>query len=351
VYKGNQPIFVVEIDLYTKVTDLIVSTKIPEHTSVVIVGAGPVGLSCSLALRVKNIPHVVLDRGSRLNHIRLWPQQSVFFSTADKISIGGYPFATAQPHPTREEALRYYNGLITQLHLPVIPYVQMDSIQPASDGYQVSTNKGNIHAKRVVIATGYLGQPRRVGVLGEDLPHVTHFPDDVLRYAGMQVVVVGGSHSAADISLACYRAGAAVTLIHRRATLSDRLKYWIKPDLENRIKEGSIRAFFLSAVDAIHDQTINIRNLNTNKVQTLPADFVLLMTGFMPDVALLQRCGIEVDRTTLLPSINPDTYETNMPGVYLAGSVMGGKKVGSLFIENGRYHADVIAAHIDSQLG
>lgn len=315
----------------------------------VIVGSGPVGLACSLALQKKNIPHVVLEKGSRIDHMRRWPQQTVFFSTADKVSIGQHPFPAAQPHPTREEALRYYNSLIDQLQMPVYPYVTVEAVEPADNCFRIKTDKGDITADRVIVATGYFSQPRRVGVVGEDLPHVTHYPDDVMRYAGTQVAVIGGSHSAADISLACYRAGAQVTIIHRRATFSDRLKYWVKPDLENRIKEGSIKAYFLSAVDKIDHGTISIRNLNTNTVQVLPADFVLLMTGYLPDTALLQRCGIRVDKTTLLPAINPDTFETNVPGFYLAGSVMGGKKVGSLFIENGRYHADVIAEHIAMQ--
>lgn len=316
---------------------------------IIIVGSGPVGLACSLEARNRGLEHVVLEKGGVNENMRRWPLYMTFFSTAEKVSIGDIPFPTLHHRPTREEGLTYYNAIVQQLGLPVKTYQPVEHIEPLGNGFQVNTPDASYLAKKVIIATGYYDQPNRLDIPGEELPHVSHYLDDIFRFAGTKVVVVGGSHSATDAALNLYRVGAKVTLVHRRAKLADKLKYWVKPDLENRIKEGSIQALMNTGLDRVTAKEVYLRNLNTNKVTTMPADFVLLMTGYRPDVELLSRAGINIKKDAV-PEHDPTTFETNVGGLYVAGSITAGKHVSKIFIENGREHAKVIVEHLSQHL-
>lgn len=316
---------------------------------IIIVGSGPVGLACSLEARKRGLSHLVLEKGGINENMRRWPLYMTFFSTAEKVSIGDIPFPTLQHRPTREEGLTYYNAIVQQLGLPVKTYAPVEHIEPLQGTFRVNTPKESFVARKVILATGYYDHPNRLEIPGEDLPHVSHYLDDVFRYAGSKVLVVGGSHSATDAALNLYRIGAQVTLVHRRAQVADKLKYWVKPDLDNRIKEGAIKALLNTGLDRITASLAYLRNLNTNKVSSLPADFVFLMTGYRPDVGLLRNAGIDITKDAV-PVHDPTTYETNVKGLYVAGSVTAGKHVSKIFIENGREHAKVVVEHLSQHV-
>lgn len=316
---------------------------------VIIVGSGPVGLACSIEARKKGLRQLVLEKGSINDNMRRWPLYMTFFSTAEKVSIGDYPFPTMHARPTREEGLAYYNTLVQELGLPVKTYTPVTHIARKEEGFEVQTPKGSFTSHTVIMATGYYDHPNRLQIPGEDQPHVSHYLDDVFKYAGNRVLVVGGSHSATDAAMSLYRVGAQVTLVHRRPKLSEKLKYWIRPDLENRIKEGKIKAYLNTTLEEIDGYTAVLRNLNTNRESKVPVDFVFLMTGYRPDVQLLEAIGVKMDRDWI-PDYHPDTFESNIPGLYLAGSITAGKHVSRIFIENGREHARIVVEHLATQL-
>lgn len=315
----------------------------------IIIGSGPVGLACSIAAKNKGLRHLILEKGSVNDNMRRWPLYMTFFSTAEKVSIGGIPFPTLHARPTREEGLSYYNAIVQQLALPVQTYAPVQHIEALDGFFQVNTPASTFQAKKVIIATGYYDQPNKLGIPGEDLPHVSHYLDDVFRFSNTKVVVVGGSHSATDAALQLYRVGASVTLVHRRAQLAEKLKYWVKPDLENRIKEGLIHARMNTGLDKVTTERVYLRNLNTNQVASLATDFVLIMTGYRPDVALLKSAGIHINKDAV-PHFDPTTFETNISGLYVAGSITAGRRVSKIFIENGREHAGAIMTHLVANL-
>ena len=312
---------------------------------VVIIGAGPVGLACGIEAKRLGLRCVVVDKGALVNSLLGYPINMEFFSTPELLEIGGYPFPTLRYKPSRQETLEYYRRVAQEEGLSLRLYERVLSVHGEDGSFAVETEKGVIDARKVVVATGFFDVPNRLNVPGEDLPKVSHYYREAYPYVGQRVAVIGAKNSAAKVALECYRHGAEVSLIHRGSALSDRIKYWIRPDLENRIREGSIRAFLSSTVLRIEPDQIVVDGPAGHKV--IGNDFVLAMTGYRPDYAFLEGLGIEIgtdeDRT---PRHDPETFETNRPGMYLAGTVCGGLRTSRWFIENGRFHAGQIMGHI-----
>ncbi len=312
---------------------------------VLVIGAGPVGLACAIAARRQGLTARLVEKGALVNSLLGYPTHMEFFSTPELIEIGGHPFSTQRYKPTREEAIAYYGGVARTERLDVRLYETVLGVEGERDRFTVSSDKGSHSCRRVVVATGFFDIPNRLGLAGEEPPRVVHYYKEPYPYTGQRVTVVGGKNSAAKAALDCYRNGAEVTLIHRRPELSGRIKYWIRPDLENRIKEGSIRALFGSTVTAIEPGRLSLAT--PDGPRTIGNDFVLAMTGYRPSYPFLDSLGIAIgDDDARTPVYDPVSFETARPGVYLAGTVCGGLHTGRWFIENGRHHAEQIARHV-----
>jgi thioredoxin reductase (NADPH) len=312
---------------------------------VIVIGAGPVGLACAIEARREGLRPLVIDKGALVNSIVGYPARMEFFSTPELIEIGGYPFPIQGYKPTREEAVEYYRGVAAQEKLDIRLYERVEQVAGAAGDFTVRTDRGEHRARNVVVSIGFFDLPNPLRVPGEHLPKVTHYYREPYAYVRQKVAVIGARNSAAKAALDCHRHGAVVTLIVRSALLSDKIKYWIKPDLENRIAEGSIRAYFDTAVEAIHESSIALRTPSGPVV--VENDWVLAMTGYHPDYDFLERLGIDIaDDVYRTPVVDPATFETSRAGVYLAGTVCGGYQTGRWFIENGRHHARQIAKHI-----
>lgn len=310
-----------------------------------VIGAGPVGLACAIEARREGLTALIVEKGALVNSILGYPINMEFFSTPDLIEIGGHPFPIAHYKPTREDALEYYRAVAAREALELRLYETVLELRGVRGDFTAVTTRGEHRAGHAVIATGFFDQANRLGVEGEDLPKVTHYYREPYPYAGQQVAIIGARNSAAKAALDCYRHGAAVTLVVRTAALSEKIKYWIKPDLENRIKEGSIRAFFDTAVDSITASTIRLRT--PDGLREIPNDWVLAMTGYHPDFTMLERFGLAFgDDAARTPVFDETTFETTRRGVYIAGTVCGGYHTSKWFIENGRFHARQIARHI-----
>jgi thioredoxin reductase (NADPH) len=312
---------------------------------IVIVGAGPVGLACAIEAKREGLGALVVEKGALVNSLVGYPARMEFFSTPELIEIGGYPFATAAYKPTREEAIEYYRAVAARESLDIRLYERVVQVTGQQGDFAVLTDKAEHRARNLVIAIGFFDEANLLGVPGEDLPKVTHYYREPYPYARQKVAVVGAKNSAAKAALDCHRHGAEVTLIVRGPTLSDKVKYWIRPDLENRIREGSIRAYFDTTVDAIREQSLVLRT--PRGVEEIANDWVLALTGYHPDYRFLEALeiaiGNDLHRT---PVFDEATFETSRPGVYLAGTVCGGYRTGRWFIENGRFHARQIVQHI-----
>ena len=312
---------------------------------VFVIGAGPVGLATAIEARRAGLSALVVDKGALVNSIVGYPARMEFFSTPDLIEIGGYPFPVQGYKPTREEGLEYYRGVAAREGLELRLYERVLGLRGSRGHFTVVTDKGEHAARHVVVAVGFYDQPNRLGVPGEDLPKVTHYYREPYPYVGQKVAIVGAKNSAAKAALDCHRHGAQVTLLVRGSAVSTKVKYWIKPDLENRIKEGSIRTLFNTTVVEIRTSSIVVRTPEGER--ELANDWVLAMTGYRPDYAFLDALGIAVRRDEWqTPVYDETTFETNRPGVYLAGTVCGGMQTSRWFIENGRFHARQIVAHI-----
>jgi thioredoxin reductase (NADPH) len=267
------------------------------------------------------------------------------FSTSERLEIGGIPFVSNQPKPSRNEALEYYRRVAGLLKSPLHLYEAVSSIQPSNKGFAVATPQQSYQCRKVIIATGFYGIPFMLGILGEDLPKVTHYYQDPHAYAFRDVVVVGANNSAVDAALETWRKGARVTMVIRGETIGERVKYWVRPDIMNRIEEGSIKAYFQSNLLAIRSGEVDIQTPDGKL--TLPNDHVLLMTGYQPDLTFLENCGIQLSLDAIRqPVYNPNTYQTNIAGIYLAGVICGGMNTHRLFIENSREHAKAIIQDI-----
>jgi thioredoxin reductase (NADPH) len=317
-----------------------------EMVDVVVVGAGPVGLACAIESKREGLTARVIDKGALVNSIVGYPARMEFFSTPDLIEIGGYPFPVQGYKPFREDALEYYRGVAAQEALDVRLYERVLAVEGELGAFVVRTDRGTHRARHVVAAVGFFDLPNTLDVPGADLPKVTHYYREPYGYVRQHVVVIGARNSAAKAALDCYRHGATVTLVVRGPALSDKVKYWIKPDLENRIKEGSIRALYNSTVVAITPDTVTVATPDGE--ETFPNDWVLAMTGYHPDYGFLEdvlRIAI-ADDPARTPVYDEATFETSRPGVYIAGTVCGGYQTGRWFIENGRFHARQIAKHM-----
>ena len=318
-----------------------------------IVGAGPSGLATAIAAKQHGLDFVIVDKGVLVNSIFNFPPLMVFFTTPELLEIGGLPLVTPYDKPTRLEALRYYRRVVDTYGLQVSFHEEVCEIDApsleasAGQGEPVFTvtTKGRggtrvRHARAVVLAIGYYDLPNYLGVPGENLPHVSHYYTEAHPYYRHRVVIVGGKNSAAEAALELYRAGAHVTLVHRRATLGDSIKYWVRPDIDNRIKEGSIAARFETRVVEIRPTEVVVERQGVH--ETIPAEAVFLLTGYHPDVELMRRAGITCDPETLAPTLSSETFESNVPNLFIAGGAVAGKNTGNIFIENGRFHGETI---------
>jgi bacillithiol disulfide reductase len=311
----------------------------------IVVGAGPVGLACAIEAERSGLTALVIDKGTLVNSIVGYPARMEFFSTPELIEIGGHPFPVQGYKPLREEAIEYYRGVAAREAIELRLYERVLAVEGTVDAFTVVTDRGRHGARRVVIAVGFFDVPNRLAVPGEDLPKVTHYYDEPYGYVHQKVAVIGAKNSAAKAALDCHRHGAEVTIVVRTAALSDKIKYWIRPDLENRIKEGSIRAYFSTAVEAIHESSVTLRT--PDGVEVIANDWVLAMTGYRPDYRFLGALGIAIaDDGYRTPVFDGATFETSRPGIYLAGTVCGGCNTSRWFIENGRFHAQQIVKHI-----
>ena len=312
---------------------------------VLVIGAGPVGLACAIEAQRERLRACIIEKGALVNSIVGYPANMEFFSTPELIEIGGYPFPVQTYKPTREEAIEYYRGVAAREKLDIRLYERVRDIGGAHEQFAITTDRGEHRARHIVLATGFFDQPNMLEVPGEELPKVTHYYREPFQYVRQKVAVVGARNSAAKAALDCYRHGAEVTMIVRGATLSDKIKYWIKPDLENRIAEGSIRACFNSVVQEIRATSIVVGT--ADGAQEIENDWVLALTGYHPDFSFLEGAGITfADDGCRTPVYDEATFETSRPGVYIAGTVCGGYRTSRWFIENGRFHAQQIARHI-----
>ena len=313
---------------------------------VLIIGAGPVGLACALEAQRKGLRVALVEKGALVNSIVGYPTNMEFFSTPELLEIGGYPFPTSHYKPLREDALDYYQRVATSEKLTIRLHEKVQRLSGEQGNFLVITDKGKIATRNVVVATGFYDVPNPLNVPGEDLPHVSHYYKEPYQHATQNVVVVGAKNSSAKAALQLTRAGARVTLLVRGPEISDSVKYWIRPDLVNRIAEGRITAHFNTAITAITPAAVEV--LTPDGPRSIPTDFVYALTGYHPDEALLGRLGIEPDPAdeARAPLFDPATHETTRPGVFVAGTVCGGRATSRWFIENGRHHAQLIAAHV-----
>jgi thioredoxin reductase (NADPH) len=315
---------------------------------VLIIGGGPIGIACGLKAQKAGLSFVIIEKGCLVNSLYNYPATMTFFSTSEKLEIGGIPFVTISNKPTRAEALEYYRRVATSNNLPVNLFEEVIAVEHANDAYTVITNKGTYSAKRIIISTGFYDVAVNLDIPGEDLPKVKHYYKDPHFFAMQKVVVVGSSNSAIDVALETYRKGADVTLIVRGDEISHRVKYWVRPDIINRITEGSIKAYFNSNLQAIRETDVDIQT--PDGLITIPNDFVMAMTGYKPNFDQLKKWGLILSDDKFIPQYKPDTMETNLPGLYLAGVVCGGLDTHLWFIENSRIHADMIVDDIVSKL-
>ena len=312
---------------------------------VVIIGGGPVGLACAIEARRHRLTARVLEKGSLVNSIVGYPVNMEFFSTPELIEIGGYPFPCHGYKPTREEAIEYYRGVTAREAIDVRLYERVLGLRGTKGAFTVVTERAEHSAAHIVVCTGFFDQANLLNVPGEELPKVTHYYTEPYRYIRQKVAVIGARNSAAKAALDCYRHGAEVTLIVRSATLSDSVKYWIRPDLENRIKEGSIRALFNTVVEEVRPSSLQLQGPAGR--HEIDNDWVLALTGYRPDFGFLESLGLTfADDGYRTPVFDDATFETARPGLYVAGTVCGGLKTNKWFIENGRFHAQQIARHI-----
>ncbi|HTR27687.1 MAG TPA: YpdA family putative bacillithiol disulfide reductase [Puia sp.] len=317
----------------------------------IIVGGGPIGIACALEARRAGLRYLILEKGCLVNSLYNYPANMTFFSTSERIEVGGVPFVSNNVKPNRAEALEYYRRVATSHHVNIHLQEAVRDIRPMADGrsaeqrFEVISTQRTYHAANVILATGFYDIPVLMNVPGENLPKVTHYYKEPHFYAMQKVVVVGASNSAVDAALETWRKGAEVTMVIRGEGIGPRVKYWVKPDIENRIKEGSIKAYTHSGLSAIRAHEVDIAT--PGGIVTVPNDYVIALTGYQPNFDFLRRVGITLSNDERLqPFYNPETMETNIPGLYLAGVVCGGMNTHVWFIENSRVHAGMIVRNI-----
>lgn len=316
---------------------------------VLIIGGGPIGIACALEAKKNNLNYVVIEKGTLVNSIYHYPENMTFFSTSEKLELDGIPFISKNPKPSKQEALEYYRRVVTSNHLRINLFEAFEACEPHKEHYVISTTKRNYTTKHVVLSTGFYDLPNLLNVPGEDLPKVSHYYKDPHFYALQDVAIVGASNSAIDAALEIWRKGARVSLIIRGESVGDRVKYWVKPDIENRIKEGSITAYFETEIEEIKDEYIKLKK-NDGSTFKLKNDYVLALTGYRPSFALLDAFKVAYkNNPNKVPSYDEESMESNVKGVYLAGVVCGGLETHKWFIENSRVHAEKIMKHITTR--
>lgn len=316
-----------------------------EQFDVLIIGAGPIGIACALECHKKGLHYIVIEKGTLTNSIYNYPLNMSFFSTSEKLEIDDIPFISTNPKPHRNEALEYYRRVATSNNLNINLYEKIISVQKTSTYFKIKSDKQEYSAKNIIVSTGFYDIPKNLNVPGEKLPKVTHYYKEAHPFVMQKVVIVGASNSSVDAALEIWRKGGDVTMVIRGSEIGDRVKYWVKPDIENRIKEGSIKAFFNSEIEEITENQVFIKTPNGNKA--LQNDFVIALTGYRPDFEFLKTMGVETSIDgNMFPNYNPQTMETNINGLYLAGVICGGLETHKWFIENSRIHAKIIAENI-----
>lgn len=321
--------------------------KTTQQYDILIIGAGPIGLVCAIKAQEAGLSYLIVEKGCLVNSLYNYPQNMTFFSTSEKLEIGGVPFVSNNPKPTRAEALEYYRRVADKFELNIHLFEQVEQVlqQDKASVYQVTTSKAVYQSKNIIVSTGFYDLPALMNIPGEALKKVTHYYKDPHFYALQNVVVVGASNSSVDAALECYRKGAKVTMVVRGKEIGERVKYWVRPDIVNRIEEGSIKAYFNSELTAITEDAVNIKT--PDGVVTIVNDFVLALTGYQPNFSFLEKMGIVLsDDLNRYPQHNPETMETNRKGMYLAGVVCGGMDTHLWFIENSRIHAELIIQDI-----
>jgi thioredoxin reductase (NADPH) len=319
--------------------------KCMEFFDIVIIGGGPIGIACGLEAKKKGLTHVILEKGPIVNSLFYYPVNMQFFSSSEKLEIDEIPFISKEAKPRRSEALEYYRRIATSNKLNIKLFEKVISVSKLENEFTVVSEKNSYVSKNIVIATGFYDLPNTLNIPGEDLPKVSHYYNDPHFFAGQNLAVIGASNSSVDAALESYRKGAAVTMVIRGEEVGQRVKYWVRPDIINRIEEGSIKVYYNATVKKITETTITIET--QTGIEILQNDFVLALTGYKPNFKLLEEVGIQFSKDAKkIPSYNEDTMETNVTGAYLAGVVCGGMDTHKWFIENSRIHSKRIIANI-----
>lgn len=316
---------------------------------VIVIGAGPIGLACGIDLEKSGLHYLIVEKGVLVNSIYNYPDNMTFFSTSDKLEIGAVPFVSHNPKPTRNEALEYYRRVAQKFSLAINLYEDIHEVSAKSGYFHIRSARSEYKARKVIIASGFYDLPNLLQVTGEQLPKVRHYYDGPHPYFRQHVVVVGARNSAVDAALECWRKGAEVSMIIRESEISERVKYWVRPDIVNRIAEGSIKAWFNAELTEITEREVAFSHPDGE--ERIKNDFVLAMTGYQPDFTMLRNIGVTLtDDAVKKPSYKPETMESNVPGLYLAGVICGGMETHKWFIENSREHAPLIVKDIINKL-
>ncbi|MGN6196529.1 MAG: YpdA family putative bacillithiol disulfide reductase [Ginsengibacter sp.] len=311
----------------------------------IIIGGGPIGLACGIQAKKAKLKYLILEKGALVNSLYNYPVNMKFFSTSERLEIGDVPFVSNNPKPTRAEALEYYRRIVSSFDLKIHLFEKVTDIKKSGKIFKITSTKSEYKTSNIVISTGFYDVPYLLNVKGEDLKKVKHYYDDPHYYAFQNVLVVGAANSAIDAALETWRKGANVTMVIRGDKISDRVKYWVKPDIDNRIKEGSIKAYFNSEIKEIREKEVDIKT--PDGIVTIPNDWVLAMTGYQPNLQFLKDAGIKISNDKVCkPDYSETNYETNVKGIYLAGVICGGMNTHRLFIENSREHAKKIVGDI-----
>ena len=315
---------------------------------VLIIGAGPIGIACALECKKKGLDYVVVEKGALTNSLYNYPLNMTFFSTSEKLEIGNIPFISNNPKPNRNEALEYYRRVATSNNLHINLYEAILSFEKVNDCFKIISEKNNYTAKKVIVSTGFYDIPNMLNIPGEELPKVMHYYKEAHPFSMQKVVVVGASNSAVDAALEIWRKGGEVTMVVRGSEIGERVKYWVKPDIENRIKEGSIKAYFNAEIEKISEYEVSLTTPTGTVV--LENDFVIALIGYKPNFTFLKQIGIKLsDDANQFPTYNPETMESNVKGLYLAGVICGGMETHKWFIENSRIHAKIILEDISKK--
>ena len=334
--------------------DMQILSPVDTPYDVLVIGAGPTGLACAIEVEKAGLSALLVDKGCLCNSIFNYPSHMTFFTTPELLEIGDIPFSSPNPKPTRTEALEYYRKVAQHYALHIQQYETVEQVTGADEHFTVQTTDrfGRAHTYRackIVVATGYYDLPNHLGLPGEGLPKVQHYYDDPHPFFGLNVVIVGGKNSAAIAALELWRHGAHVTLVHRGGEIHSHVKYWILPDINNRIKNGEITAYFHANIIDITEDSVTIET--PDRILTIANDFVFALTGYHPDFDFIERLGVQLDPADdNAPICNPQTLESNVPGIYVAGVIVAGNRTHEIFIENGRFHGRLIADHLRGRL-